>query len=343
MRRFRRYSRFLLVIILTNIFGMQDLFASDISQLNYFAGCRILGADFQVLRTLSSSWLCYPLQDGGWIESDNHKILQRRDSYGSVLWEIKGYFHHQLNVVENKYVFALKLVGKQWKNQTMAFDEVVKVDIRNGRIVSVFSMFDHLSRDPKKFGRIDRQPLVENHHLYRELFQTNLELLHLNSVQPFGSEIVVGDRELNSFILNRNLQFKKFVDFPDAFSKSKVLSLHDLQKLNPDHFIVFKNFFDQPDTEKTTFKIYEFKKGKVTFEFPLNSKDYVEADYSGGVQKTDQGYLVAFPLGQHPSERSLIGWISLDGQWKKKSIVNFRLQDVKIIPHTDFLNRNKMK
>ena len=116
---------------------------------------------------------------------------------------------------------------------------------------------------------------------------------------------------------------------------------------NDDRSLLFENFYRDPIDQKSSFKIYEYKDEEMIFEFPLRREDYVEADYSGGVQKIEGYYLVGFPRlkAEAPEivQYSFIGLISESGDWVKKGRVPFRIQDVKLLPFKNFLILNKVK
>ncbi len=312
-------------------------------EMFFNAGCRILDKDFNLVRTLSNDWLCLPLPDGGWISSNNRSKITRFGPSGELIWLKTGYFHHQLHLYKEKFVLALELVKQKTNDQLVLYDRIVKFDLENGDLASEFQVFNYLQENKNEAQWLDRKPFLVEDPTLTEIFGTNYEKLHLNSIQSFGNKIIVNDKFATSFLLDSNLNFLSRINFPDVFHQTRNKTIHDLQMIKDTTFLVFKNFFDIKNSTRTTFKIYEFKNEKIIFEFPLKDEDFVQSDYSGGVEKIQGGYLVGFPMEETPSKKSLVGLISNDGKWVKKVIVNFRFQDIKIIRYPEYMSMNQAR
>ncbi len=310
-------------------------------QLNYMANCRIYDSNFNLVKIVSSDWLCLPLADGGWISSDNKQHISRRDAEGQLIWSKKGFYHHQLSQINNAFVLTLLSEKKVVKKQNIVFDRIQKISISDGSLVNEFSIFDGLYKS-KILARtpLDKKPAINTPNLL--FFDTDLENSHFNSIMYKDRRIYVNELQLVSFVLDENLKFIEFIEFPDLLFKTEFKDSHDLQSLGNDTFLLFKNFNLDPITKSKTFKIFEFKKNKVIFEFPINSTDFVRADFSGGVEKNKDGYLVGFPLASGENSDSLVGLISNDGHWIVKKTIPFRIQDIKRIPYENYLKLNKI-
>lgn len=140
--------------------------------------------------------------------------------------------------------------------------------------------------------------------------------------------------------LNKKKKFEKFNVLPfraknqlDIFNFDYLSpAAHDLQKVDANQFITFKNFNRDSILNTNAFKIFEFSKKKIIFEFPLKTEDFVQADFSGGAQKISDMYLAGFPVSSDMNSNSFIALISNKGFYIKRGILPFHIQDIKKYP-----------
>lgn len=319
----------------------------------YYASCNILNSKFEVVRVLSSSWLCLPLEDGGWIESNSRNFIARKDRLGTVVWKKSGYFHHQISETADNSIYVLQLVkqpalskDKEYKADHVLYDIILEINILNGKVLNKYSLYDELKRNNNLKKILDRRPYAPDIAEYVSQFNTKHEKLHLNSVNPIENGILVNDLRLDSFILDKNFNFKTFLSFPKLFTENTNLKIltHDLQKLGEDHFIGLKNSFHDNASDEETFKIIEYKGDKIIFQFPINTDDFVASVCCGSVQKINDYYLVGFPIGKDPSSnKSFVALVSKDGKWIAKKWIDVRFQSIKLLTKENFLIKNKAK
>lgn len=313
--------------------------------LYFVAGCKILDDNFKVIRILSNDWICLPLKNGSWIASNERSRLTMYDPMGTLQWNIDGHFHHRIEYVNDKSIIAMKLVEKESHGKQVLYDEILKIDIMSGKTIAQFSLYEELNLNRKTLKPLDRT--IHKLPAPPGNFTTAWEKLHLNSISFYKNEYIINDIALASFILDENLKFKRFMRFPKKILKKFSQVYHDLQQIGPDHYLVFENFHHNNSSQEKSFKIYEFKNDRVIFEFPTQTKDFVKSDYSGGVSKIGDIYLVGFPLLPRKTinwdQRSFVGLIDSSGQWIRKAILPFRIQEIKPLQNTDFLKFNLAK
>lgn len=333
----------LLLILLLHCFHSFSSSANELqfptnkNNTHYIANCTILDSDFKVVRILLTSHICLPMSDGSFIATNSTNILKKISPEGEVLWERKGYYHHQLTLSSSANVLALKKV----KKKKVLYEELSEIDSNTGQDIKVFSLHQAVQNDKKNLKRLD--PSVRINNSYAAVFNTNMEKLHLNSISQFKNEYIINEIDKVSFVLNSEFKFSHFVNLELFNYADPSAAIHDLQKISDTNYIIFKNFNEDPKTHKNTFKIFEFDEKSIKFEFPLNSEDFVQADFSGGIQKIDDTYLIGFPLSATPDSNSFVALISNKGFYLKKSTLPFRIQDIKKIPYDDFMKKNKMK
>lgn len=307
----------------------------------YTTACQIFDSDFKFIRAISSDFYCLLLPDGGWVSSNDSTLLRRWNADGDLLWERHGYYHHQLSKLDDTYFLALSAETHDVKKHKVIFQLVQKISLLDGKIVSEYSVFKELYKTKSLKGSgLDRPP-VANFQLEGKL-RAPLEQDHFNSIMSKDGQIFVNDLEKQTLILDLDLKFQGFFKYPPTFDRFVSNVTHDFQSIGSGRYLFFKNFNRFHTTTKKTFRIFEIENNAVVFKFPNNEADFVQSDYSGGVEKIGNDYLVGFPT-EPIQGQSFVGLISGEGYWIKKAMLPFRIQDIKRVPYSDYLKLNKVK
>ncbi len=304
----------------------------------YLASCYILDHRFEIIKLLSNHWTCQVKEDGGWYATDN-RSLSNYDATGKILWKLEGDYHHQIRVLNQKEVIVLKATAHRIEGQLIHYDLVQILSAKSGRVLREFSLYKELEVNKGlKGSHLDKKllPIAPFMNSYKE--GVRFEKTHLNSISLHKDQIVVNELRGVAFVLDKNLKFLKFVDFP-THKKMKFYAAHDFQILEPQNYLFFSNF----SHGEKTFKIFEFKNGEAHFEFPTEKKDYIPVGCCGGVQKIGTHYLVGFPGKTVAENFSTVGLVSSKGQWLIKKQIPTRIQDIRMIPYSNYLEKHKVR
>jgi hypothetical protein len=329
--------------LLLNLVGCVSVTApkDEISnQTIYITRCTILNSKFEEVRKLSAGWFCVPKSDGGWISSD-HYALTSYNPDGSIQWQKKGFFHHQLGQLNEDVIFALSSEVKSIGRQLMKFDIVYKLNSNNGDLISAFSIYDalYVSKilDNSDFAKGPRRTGNSS-----ALFgHVKLEKSHLNSIHFHQDTVVINDINRGAIVLDHDLKFIKTIDADVINSDKNQRAVHDFQILQDGSYLFFKNSnVDSDQSNLDTYKIFQIKDTEVIFSFPRQKADYLSVSCCGGVEKVANLYLVGFPVAP---EGSVVGLISKNGHWVIKRLLPFRIQDIKRVQFQDYLTLNQLR
>lgn len=333
------------------IFCVWSLFSCSHSEIKsvipvekniYLTRCTLLDSNFEVIRKLSNGWFCIPKADGGWISSD-HLTLTNYAGDGTVIWKRKGFYHHQMEILNEHDLIALSSEVNVIHHTLVKTDVVQKLSLHDGTLITSYSLFNELYKTKSLQNSIfDNKP--EPTGLSSNFFGAKLEQSHLNSIDLFQRNLIINDVHRGAFVLNEDLKFIKFVEPESVSFAGWPRIFHDFQILKDGSHLFFKNFSrDQEDPKLKTFKIFEIKDSTITFEFPKNKIDYVEIDCCGGVEKIGNQYLVGFPTKSKITDESVVGLVASNSSWVIKKKLPFRIQDIKKIPYPNYLQLNKIR
>lgn len=310
----------------------------------YIARCVVLNSEFEVVRRLSSGWVCIPRSDGGWLSSDSESLTSF-SSDGTVEWQKRGHYHHQMRIYNDKILFVLSSEVKDIKGAPTKFDIVQKLDLKTGQLLASFSMYEALFE-----SKILQEPhfvsFVRDASFKSSRFFSNakLERTHLNSIHVSSDKVVVNDLSGGAFVLDHSLSFIRTVSEGSSRGPHKYRFVHDLQILSDGSILFFNNLYTRSSGGvRSSFKVHHNLGTQVLFGFPSEEKDFQSVSCCGGVEKLGELYLVGFPVDVKVGEKSLVGLVSSQGHWVVKKELPFRIQDVKRIPYPDYLNLNKIR
>ena len=332
----------------------------------FIAAGFIFNKDLEVIRNLDpEAYLCLPLADGGWISATDLSLTRRKPD-GAVIWQRKGFFSHQIRIIDNDYLLGFFYEVKKVNGERVKFDLIEKLDLKSGKTLKTFSIYDYffnkakLSPFQSLFDSQDKMVLAGG---------ARREASHFNSISITENNVYISDLRLPTLILTHELEFKGFNNFfesriwPQAhgplkwalqyrglnsFYKNPPLkpvapedhSKHDLQFSDDNSKLVFVNRAVDSEHLKT-FRIYEFRGSELVFQFPTDPEDYIESSCCGGVEKINDFYLVGARAADLRS--SFIGWVTPDGHWLIKKMIPFSIQEIKKIPYDNFLELNQIR
>lgn len=304
----------------------------------YIANCSVLNYEFEIVRTLSSGYICLPLANGDWFDIVDGQ-LRHFSASGEVLWKKRGRFHHQIKQLDKDHILVLNAILKRVYAKLIKFDMIQKIKISTGEIINELSIYDELFLKKKSWVTgFGPELMINTDRVYRP---AKLQHTHLNSINFYKDEIIINQVIGSPFRLTSELKFKNFVIQDNYILKSDDKFAHDLQITDDDSYLYFKN--QNSVGGKKTFKILKIKNDKVLFEYPLNEDDFIENEYSGGVERMGPFYLFGFPVSSKRGTNSVVGLVDESGHLVKKGSLDFYIQDVKRIPFKNFLELNSMR
>lgn len=339
-----KVSLYILVIMLTGcsslgLYHNEDL-APDKSTL-YIAACSVLNSDFEIVRTLSSGYICLPLANGDWFDIIDGQ-LRYFSSIDGFIWKKHGRYHHQIKQIDADHIIVLNAVVKEIDSKLVKFDIVEKINIKTGQRTHQFSIYDELFLKKNlletDFGTSEYFINIEPVY-----FPARFQHTHLNSISFYKNEIIISRIQDNPFKLTSNLEFKDFIMHDQYIKKSKNKLIHDFQILDDDSRLYFKNINIDLSDDRRTFKLFRVKNDQILFEFPQKIDEFVECDYSGGIEKMGAFYLFGFPNSPQKDSGSTVGLVDDSGHLIKKTKLSFFIQDVKRIPFKNFLEVNSVR
>ncbi len=301
----------------------------------YIADCKIYNAEFEVVRVLIGTGYCIPLKDGGWLTKDKSKLM-RFKSDGTLLWQYKGRFHHQLLVdQEGNYIAVTESITKigQLRYQ---FDTIYKFSDA-GLVLESFSMFKSLpfmsmfnSKNISYTGwAIQNSDLNESDIMISRINSAHEVPVKLK--EKYG-EYVFHDANMGAcFSLTKKLKLTGW--FVNTNAQGWAFS-HDCQILEDESILYYANpaFNVIP---KKSFKIIKASTNHL-FEFPDQAEDFYFAPFRGGVEYVGKNFL----FSASNEESTIIGLIDENKNWLKKKIINYEFQDIKVIKINNYLELN---
>ncbi|MFZ3229208.1 MAG: hypothetical protein WA160_03300 [Pseudobdellovibrio sp.] len=309
------------------------------SEDNYIASCYIMNSKFEIVRHLSSHWVCMPRADGGWVAAGNNEIVNYNPE-GVILWKKSGDYHHQIKQLNSNAIVVLIAEAKKIKIKPIKFDSVQILNLENGQLIHEFSIYEEIFKtESLKGSHLDHRVFEEISDDIIKKKNLDFKSTHLNSISFYKNEIIVNDLGRTLFALDRKLKFKHFYKFPEIHGVDKLLWGHDFQRFDNGNFLFFNNF----NSKLNTFKIFEFEDNKIVFEFPQKKEDYFSVFCCGGAEKIEKQYLIGFPGTDANENISVVGLVSAEGNWIVRKILPIRIQDIKKIPYADYLIKNKIR
>lgn len=278
-------------------------FADPVKGLTLAAGCRLYDLSGLNFKTFPGS-MCLYMDDGNFI-SGNETALRMFNNKNEVVWEIKGHFHHQINLTLDKQkILALSshVTGETGKISRQDKLMVIALD---GKV-----LHERLMVDIMKEAKSPSIDWILDPHM-RTFFGSGNEVSHLNSMYEIPENkgfpkneylkkgnIVISGLETGIHFLTPDLS--KVVHF--IYLKDAILhSVHDVQ-VNPKGNLLFFNNAVKTNVKKRTdhpnwrafnghhSAIMEMdpKTQKIVSKFEATPKEMFYSKACGSVQELDK-------------------------------------------------------
>jgi hypothetical protein len=338
-----------LALYLIILFSNLHLFAepAPANDEKHIIACTILSSKGEVVFGYAGRY-CVFLDDGSYISSviiDKLPHVVRFGPHNEIIWKRKIEAYHQINLSpDKKRVLVLSSERSKKFICNVRFDVLNILDIGTGKTLFYWNTKDYIT-DLIRIFRSFSTPFL---HSIVDYNGWNCELTHLNSAyeipdnenSKINSAFSPGNYILNFYGFGRVLiidkNSKKIVWESSLGSKRlNPLNLHDVQVLDDGNILYARNFDFLPDVHKSSsFELFNPMTEKTTVLYPIDKKDYFSSNVMGGIQKLNDGYLLA------GNSKTQGGWvIKIDSSGKNvlkyfypikiNSELSYRIQDVK--------------
>ena len=284
------------------LFSHIESFASSWMNYNLVNGCRVMSMTGAFVSVFPGQ-MCIFLENGDFL-SGTTTSLRRINTKNEDVWEIKGNFHHQLNLSnDGKRILALTSDVITLEEKKTRQDKILILDL-DGNIIHQQVMEKLL------VGR--NIPLVPRglNSFEQKIHNVESEISHLNSIYEIPKlnskknpeyiregNIIVNGTVSGSFILSPDLK----TDLHHIiFKNSRDHWVHDVQITNEGNFLYFNNVVSSNsmgssllggDNEFTSFysAVEEIRPGsqKIVMKFEANPKGTFYSWICGSVQELD--------------------------------------------------------
>lgn len=231
---------FLLSLLALNL----PLQAAPLDNLTLANGCRLFQLDGFNFKTFPGS-MCLFLDDGNLI-SANENAIRLFNPKNEVVWEIKGHFHHQINLTnDKKSILALSSAVSAGPEGARRQDKVMIISL-DGKVLHeklADDIFTEAKSSPTKM-------LIDPHMRY--LFGSGHEISHLNSIYaipenknekkyPYlkAGNIIINGLQTGIHILNSDLS--KVVKYIELKKHTIAHAIHDVQVTPEGNILLFNN------------------------------------------------------------------------------------------------------
>jgi hypothetical protein len=283
-----------IILILISFLLMPHLghTASKLKNDQLVAGCVVFDGDGVVIEGFPGQ-MCIFFENGSFIAA-NEKAIRFFNRLDEVVWEIKGNFHHQLNLSEDgERILAMGSIAFSHDKKMFQSDSFLVIDL-NGKILH----------------QQDARAILDSTHKdwlgwelpawKLEVSPASFEISHFNSFYeiptiPKDKETSVfkkGNYIINGlaqgiFILSPDLQEVLFSSF---LSPSFGHYVHDVQVNKKGHLVFFNNLSKGSDFIHAFSSIleYDLQNEEVVYEFTAQPKHMFYSQACGGVQELDE-------------------------------------------------------
>lgn len=261
-------------------------------KMHYQNGCTVFKVNFDVKVYPGS--MCIFLDDGTFISASSNGIRRFKPDQ-TMLWEVPGFYHHQLNLsVDKKRILTLATDTIQREKHRERDDAFVVLDIETGRVLYRKSARDMITANKILPMRWRETPVLKESN-------ADIETTHFNSIYEIpansgkasylkAGNIIVNSVGLGIFILSPDLE-KTLYHNVNKFSFNH--RVHDVQVTASGEFLFFNN---QVDDLKESYRYsaihkYDPVTDRLTFEYTSQPKAFFFSPVCGGVQELDDDLL----------------------------------------------------
>ncbi len=232
--------------------------------------------------------LCQFLDDGRFVSATNTS-LRLFSKAQEVLWEIKGHFHHQVNLsVDKKRILVLSSDMVKRERRLQRDDVFVILDLE-GKILARESFFPHIQKRGLKALKWTMTPILKR-------TGTDLETSHFNSMYEIpensysntvpwlkAGNIIANSLELGVFVFSPDL---KKVLHHRVFEFSQRHNVHDIQITQEGEFLIFNNLaVTKKKTPSSAIQKFSGPENRMTLEFQGSPPEMFFSAVCGGVQE----------------------------------------------------------
>ncbi len=265
-------------------------------KLSHFQnGCTVYNFDREVKNFPGK--MCIFLEDGSFVSAGQDSIKKFRADR-TVVWELPGLFHHQLNLSHDK-TRVLGLMSDITIRETRKEidDIIVIINLDDGKVLYRRNARDILSSSKYFPIQSSGSPLVKSG-------KADLETSHFNSIYeipenkgqgkaPFlkSGNIIINSHGIGIFILSHDLSK---VLYEKSYSLSSNNGIHDVQVTSTGEFLIFNNFVQDPTTPYlySAIQIFDPVSEKLTFDYPNGPDRALFFSVAcGGVQILDNDHI----------------------------------------------------
>lgn len=274
-------------------------FANPMKNLTLAAGCRLYNIQGENIKNFPGH-LCVFLDDGSFVSGNEH-ALRFFNKTNEVVWEIKGHFHHQINLSEDKQkILALSSEISGESGNISRQDKLLILGL-DGKILHQRLMADIM----KEANSVSIYWILDPH--MRTFFGNGHEISHLNSMYEIPANkgypknsflqkgnIIINGLETGIHILSPDLS--KVLHY--TYLKSSTLhTVHDVQVNSKGNFLIFNNAVakDKRETSHPNWRAFggihsaieeiDPKTQKIVARFEATPKEMFYSKACGSIQE----------------------------------------------------------
>lgn len=281
-------------IIITFLFFISFSSLAGLDAKYFQNGCSVFGEN-DTPKSYPGE-MCLFLDDGTFV-SAGEKGIRRFNRDQTVMWELEGYFHHQINLSEDKKRILALISETTLRGSLRERDDILVVlDIETGKPI-----YKKNAREILTNGVI--LPLTFGLTRIIQLTNSDIETSHFNSIYEIpvnereskaaylkSGNIIINSAGLGIFILSPDLSQTLYHKiYQDSFNNQ----IHDVQVTSSGEFILFNNIVYDTTTKNRYSAIDKFDPvaNKTTFRYTSETKSFFFSPACGGVQELDGDYM----------------------------------------------------
>jgi len=248
-------------------------------------GCRLFDSKGSALKTLPGEF-CQFYANGDLLTA-TVESLRMIDQNNDVKWELKGFFHHQLNKsADGKRILVLDSFIKKTKQQPRLIVEKFMVLDLEGKVLFEATSEDLLRQVPVKMYAPNQQTHLNSFYEIPKLKTDRI----LPSFLKEGN-FILNSYRLGVFIISSDL---KKVLHHFVFKSSKDNQVHDVQVLETGNILFFNNMSNDSLRGNPFSAIEELDMvtNEIVFSFSGTPAGVFYSLFCGGVQELDQEHVL---------------------------------------------------
>jgi hypothetical protein len=274
----------------------------ELKDLHVVVDCSIFDMKGVNLKNLPGD-ICVFLDDGSFLSATKSK-LRMYNKLGTIVWEMPGHFHHQVNLsLDKQHILAMGSESLKEGEENFRYDQFLVIGL-DGKIKHKENIKKYLT-DPK----LDLKSQTINDPAIFKEWGYNKEKTHCNSFYEVPKLSLAGSRpmeqgdlvinclNLGVFIVSKDLKSLKLLRYLKASWRHQT---HDVQITQNGHALVFNNIV-MTDTALgrhrsfSAVQIIDLESEKIQYEFKANPEELFFSPVRGGAQELGEDLLVISP------------------------------------------------